>query len=98
MYGMTELASWVAGDLKRTQGYKESAFDLPWNAEVKIVKETGEIWIKSPSLISGYFNDPEATEKSVENGWFKTGDVFHDGSHSKTWVHELIAAKISDLC
>lgn len=75
MYGMTELASWVAGDLKRTQGYKESAFDLPWDAEVKIVKETGEIWIKSSSLMSGYYNDPEATEKSVENGWFKTGDV-----------------------
>ncbi|AUO00078.1 hypothetical protein DOM21_00335 [Bacteriovorax stolpii] len=25
------------------------------------------------------------------------GDVFHDGSHSKTWVHELIASKISEL-
>lgn len=25
--------------------------------------------------MSGYFNDPEATEKSVENGWFKAGDV-----------------------
>ena len=39
------------------------------------MKETGEIWIKSPSLMSGYYNDPEATEKSVNNGWFKTGDV-----------------------
>nr|BDT30271.1 acyl--CoA ligase [Bacteriovorax sp. HI3] len=75
MYGMTELASWVAGDLKSTQGYKESTFDLPWNAEVKMAEETGEIWIKSDSLMSGYYNDPEATKKVLENGWFKTGDV-----------------------
>lgn len=80
MYGMTEMASWVAGDLKGHSGYLESTFDLPWDAEVKTVKdkeddEYGEIWIKSLSLMSGYYDDLSGTEKVLSDGWFKTGDI-----------------------
>ncbi len=37
--------------------------------------ETGEIWIKAPSMMQGYFLDPAATEEAFEDGWYKTGDV-----------------------
>lgn len=35
----------------------------------------GEIWIKSPTLISGYINAPEANISDFRDGWFKTGDI-----------------------
>ena len=39
--------------------------------------ETGEISIKSPSLMSGYWNRPEETEKTLKGGWLHTGDIGH---------------------
>lgn len=35
----------------------------------------GEIWIKSPTLISGYINAPDANNSDFKDGWFKTGDI-----------------------
>lgn len=35
----------------------------------------GEIMVRSPSLMLGYFNNPKATQKAIRNGWFYTGDL-----------------------
>ncbi|HEY1426381.1 MAG TPA: class I adenylate-forming enzyme family protein [Caulobacteraceae bacterium] len=35
----------------------------------------GEIWIRGPNVIPGYWNNPEATEASFGGGWFRTGDL-----------------------
>ena len=37
--------------------------------------ETGELWIKSPARLTGYLNQPDATNEVLEDGWFKTGDL-----------------------
>jgi long-chain acyl-CoA synthetase len=37
--------------------------------------ERGEIWLKSPTLIRGYWNKPEATESTIVDGWLRTGDL-----------------------
>ena len=37
--------------------------------------ETGEIWLKGPNVIPGYWNRPEANTRSFVDGWFRTGDV-----------------------
>jgi len=38
--------------------------------------QTGELWIKGPNIVAGYWNKPEATAKSfTEDGWFKSGDI-----------------------
>jgi fatty-acyl-CoA synthase len=39
------------------------------------VGEVGEIWLKGPSVTPGYWQQPEATEKAFQDGWFKTGDA-----------------------
>ena len=39
------------------------------------VDETGELWCKGPNITPGYWNWPEATEESFEDGWLKTGDA-----------------------
>jgi long-chain acyl-CoA synthetase len=35
----------------------------------------GEIWLKSPTLIRGYWNRPDDTASSIVDGWLRTGDL-----------------------
>ncbi len=37
--------------------------------------EAGEIWLQTPSLMQGYFEREALTQRVVEQGWFRTGDI-----------------------
>jgi len=37
--------------------------------------EPGELWVKTPIIMQGYFRDPEQTANTFQDGWFKTGDM-----------------------
>lgn len=51
-------------------------------------KDIGEIVIRGNIVAKGYYNDPEATAKAFEGGWFRTGDL--------AVVHEDGAAEVLD--
>ena len=38
---------------------------------------TGEIWFRSPTLIRGYWNRPDATAETLVDGWLRSGDIGH---------------------
>ena len=39
--------------------------------------EIGEVLVRGPNVMTGYFNDPDLTAATIDNGWLKTGDIGH---------------------
>jgi long-chain acyl-CoA synthetase len=37
--------------------------------------EVGELWVRGPNVVKGYWNDTDATSKTFVNGWVRTGDL-----------------------
>ena len=77
-YGLTECSPIVA--LNRDVDFKDDAAGLPLpGIELKIGKPdaegVGEIIVKGPNVMLGYYEDPENTANVMEDGWFHTGDL-----------------------
>jgi long-chain acyl-CoA synthetase len=82
-YGSTENSGGITANSvdRRKYGSVGTAFE---DVEVQIVNEReeallsgeiGEIVVKGDTIMKGYFNNPEATEETIVNGWLHTGDL-----------------------
>ena len=38
----------------------------------------GELWVKGPNVMDGYWDNDEQTNKVLEDGWYKTGDIVEE--------------------
>ena len=76
-YGMTENAPIIAMNTDRYSKANAAGKVMP-GTEVRVIDQDetgiGEIICKGPSVMMGYYKDPENTEKTIVNGWLQTGD------------------------
>lgn len=73
-YGLTETSPVIAVNDMRDGGFKLGTVGrLIDGVEVKIA-DNGEILVKGPNIMQGYYKDPEKTAEALQNGYFHTGD------------------------
>lgn len=72
-YGQTEAAPVISAN--RPKRHKLKSVGLPLkDVEVKIADD-GELLVRGPLVMRGYWKDPEATASTLVDGWLHTGDV-----------------------
>lgn len=71
-YGMTECSPRISNSILGEENYGDVGIIVN-RCEVRI--EDGEIVVKSPSVMQGYYKDPEETAKTIIDRWLHTGDL-----------------------
>jgi long-chain acyl-CoA synthetase len=79
-YGLTETAPLIAGTCPADTRYRSTGPALPGTqiriADANPTTGEGEIQVKGPTVMRGYYNDDEKTrEVFTVDGWLKTGDL-----------------------
>ena len=77
-YGLTETSPVIAAENDKYAKYGSVGIPMK-HTEVKIVdkdeKGIGEITVKGPNVMLGYYENEEATKEVLKDGWFHTGDL-----------------------
>lgn len=78
-YGLTETSPVISAENAKKKRYGSIGFPME-NVEVEIINKDengiGEIRVKGPNVMLGYYENEEATKSALESdGWFHTGDL-----------------------
>jgi acyl-CoA synthetase (AMP-forming)/AMP-acid ligase II len=105
-YGLTESSPTT--HCSPLRAIKVGSIGLPLaNTEDRIVhpgtgaerppREVGELWVRGPQIMKGYFQDPEATDRTLVDGWLRTGDLGYQDEEGYVFIvdrlKELIKCK-----
>ncbi|KRT79568.1 AMP-binding protein [Oryctes borbonicus] len=102
-YGLSEASPVVTMIPKSFQGKHMGSIGHPIpNTSVKIVdindpqsthlgpNKTGELLVKGPQVMKGYFNKPEETKNTFSNGWLRTGDLAYYNDDGMFFIADRI--------
>ena len=103
VYGLTETTGCAthlpAADHAQERGKLRSCGKPNTGVEIKIVDENdrevpvgqvGEILIKAASNMKGYWNNPDATNGAVKDGWFYSGDAGYADDEGYIFIHDRV--------
>lgn len=95
-YGLTEAASQVATLPPADVLQKPGAVGRPLMfTQVRVVDdngttlpagELGEVLVQGPTVMAGYYRDPQATARAVRAGWLHTGDIGYLDDEGDLWL------------
>lgn len=83
-YGLTECSPLVSGNPYDLRQYSGSIGLPVASTDIRLVDdngqdvpdgEAGELWVKGPQVMQGYWMRPEATNEVLKDGWVATGDI-----------------------
>ena len=83
-YGMTECSPLIAATRNDSTEYSGSIGVPVPNTDIRVVDdsgndvpmgERGELWVKGPQVMRGYWQRPEDTAEVLKDGWMATGDI-----------------------
>jgi oxalate---CoA ligase len=102
-YGTTETANWIAGASSRTDTVADGLIGSMWGGRAAVLDDngavresgSGEILIKSASLMSGYLARPDLTSAALHDGWYRTGDSGSIDQSGRLWLTGRIKDEIN---
>jgi acyl-CoA synthetase (AMP-forming)/AMP-acid ligase II len=105
-YGLTESSPTThvtpldrikVGSIGTPLSLTEHKMVAPETGEEVSAGEVGELWVRGPQVMSGYYNDPEATANTLVDGWLRTGDLGWEDEDGYVYIvdrlKELIKCK-----
>ena len=99
VYGATETTPFAIFQTVDTAMINEGSIGIEGaNCQIRLVVDdqdvaqgdAGEIWVKGDNVFTHYWQDPVETQKALEDGWFKTGDVARQDSDGNYWFVDRI--------
>lgn len=82
-YGATETCIVSAN---RPESNQVGSVGLPFAGIELAIAEDGEIMVRGPNVMKGYYGQPEATAAVMKDGWFATGDVGHLDDEGRLYI------------
>lgn len=84
-YGPTENSPVISVNCRKPGGTKFGTVGLVIEGQEVRLEDDGEICVKGPSVMMGYYKRPDLTAETIIDGWLHTGDVgvFEDGKYLK---------------
>jgi len=97
IYGSTETAPFATVLLKDDAQAKLGSAGKPaLHTEIRLVADpersgdtaegVGEVWVRGPNVMRGYWNAPEATRAALVDGWYRTGDLARRDADGFYWI------------
>ncbi len=96
IYGATETGPAAIGlELDAAMSHEGSAGTPAKRCEVQVrdpdgntleAGKQGEIWVKGPNILSGYWRNEEETRKVLVDGWYNTGDIGYCDPDGYYWI------------